>query len=239
MKKILALFISAWFLLSAFGSVSDSSQTKQEEKKHGKNRVQLYVGIRGGAGLMLSRDQLKNLGTNNGFVDASKGNSGWSVLVKGEALFGFRRLRIGYQFIYNFSQSGKSSLSYEPIIDNGRNTTYFNNSKTNIFAHYILVEIAVVNRPHFALVPGIALGTFGGYKVDNTTGKRVWFSENTHNRISAGAELNFEIKFGRCVFFLSPNYYLFHLQDKGNSNWREFNHFLGADVGFRFNLIKP
>lgn len=202
-------------------------------------KVQLYLGLRGGAGVMLTRDQLTNLATSSGFVNATRAGSGWSVHGKAEALLGIGRLRIGYQFLYNFSQPGSVSSPYSAFFDNNRNTTYFNSSGNSFFGHYFLAEYAVVNLHHFALAPGIALGSFTGFMVDNNTGERVALSTDTHHRFSMGAELNFEIKFGRCTFLASPNYYLFSMQDKSNPNWREYQHFLGADVGFRVNLLKP
>jgi hypothetical protein len=203
------------------------------------SQVQLYLGVRGGAGVMLTRDQLNNLATSSGFVNATNSSSSWSLHAKGEALIGFGRLRLGYQFLYNFAQTGSSSSTYSASIDNNRNTTYFNSSQTTFLGHYFLAEVAVIKLPHFVLAPGIALGSFTGFKVDNTTGDRVELSADTHHRFSAGAELNFELKFGRFTFLASPNYYLFTLQDKGTSSWREYQHFIGADLGFRVNLLKP
>ena len=37
--------------------------------------VQFYLGLQGGAGVMLTRDQLNNLGTSSGFVNATSSNS--------------------------------------------------------------------------------------------------------------------------------------------------------------------
>ena len=221
MRKTLIIIFSALAFLPSYG------------------KVQLYLGLRGGAGVMLTRDQLNNLATSTGFVNATRNTAGWSIHAKAEALIGFGRLRFGYQFLYNFSQPSSSSSSFASVIDNNRNTTYFNNSKSNLFGHYFLTEVAVINLKHFVLAPGIALGSFTGFKVDNTTGDHVQFSADTHHRFSIGAELNLEIKFGRWSFLASPNYYLFSLQDKANGDWREYQHFIGGDVGFRVNLLKP
>ena len=204
----------------------------------GKLKPKLYLGVRAGAGAMISRDQLNNAGTGQGPVTAVYHHDSWSFHAKGEALFGIGRLRIGYQFLYNFSGPQIASASNFFTGDNSRNTTYFNSSQTHFFGHYLLVELAIINRPHFSLTPGIAAGTFTGFKVDQSSGNNVSISNDTHNRFSVGAELNAEIKFGRCVFLVGPNYYLFSLQDRANNDWREYQHFVGVDVGFRVNLLK-
>jgi len=202
-------------------------------------KVQLYLGLHGGGGVMLTRDQLNNLATPPGYVNATRSTSGWSLHAKAEALIGFKRLRIGYQFLYNFSQPSISNSSYSTFINENQNATYFNNSRNNFFGHYFLAEYAIINSKHFALTPGLALGSFTGYKVDNNTGERVELSTDTHHRFSLGASLNIEIKFGRLVFLAGPNYYLFTLQDRTNHDWRESQQFIGGDIGLRFNLLKP
>jgi hypothetical protein len=221
MRKILIILISTLAVLPSFG------------------KVQFYLGLRGGAGVMLTHDQVGSLATSSGFVNATRNTSSWTLHAKAEALIGFGRLRLGYQFMGNFAQAGTTTTNYANTVDNNTNTTYFNNSKTVLLGQYFLAEVAVIKVPHFELAPGIALGSFTGFKVDNTTGDRVDLSADTHHRFSVGAELNFEIKFGRWSFLASPNYYLFSLQDKSNGNWREYQHLIGADVGFRVNLLKP
>jgi hypothetical protein len=221
MRKLLILIFSSLAFLPSYG------------------KVQLYLGLRAGAGVMLTNDQVKGLSTSSGFVNATRNTSAWSLHAKAEALIGFGRLRLGYQFLGNFSQTAASSTAYVASIDNTRNTTYFNNSKTVLLGQYFLAEVAVIKLPHFELAPGIALGSFTGFKIDNTTGDRVDLSADTHHRFSVGAELNFELKFGRWSFLASPNYYLFSLQDKANGNWREYQHLIGADLGFRVNLLQP
>jgi hypothetical protein len=53
------------------------------------------------------------------------------------------------------------------------------------------------------------------------------------------ADLNAEIKIGRWTILFGPNYYLFSLQDKASANWHQYQNFIGGDVGFRVNLLKP
>ena len=201
-------------------------------------KVKLYLGAWAGLGAMLTRDQLNNYNNSSGPVSVLQHHDTWSFHAKGEALLGFGRFRIGYQFLYNFSGQQISSAGDYFTGDNNRNTTYFNSSQTHYFGHYLLMEVAVIDLPHFALTPGIGVGTYNGFKIDNTSGDHVAMSADTHNRFSVSAELNAEIKFGRCVFLVGPNYYLFSAQDRANNNWREYQHFLGADVGFRVNLLK-
>jgi|GEM_PF-1767804 len=201
-------------------------------------KVKLYLGFRAGAGAMFSRDQINNFANSQGPFSVLQHHDTWSFHAKAEALLGLGRFRIGYQFLYNFSGPQISSANNYFTGDNNRNTTYFNSSQTHFFGHYLHMEIAVINLPHFALTPGIGVGTFTGFKVDNTTGNTVALSSDTHNRFSISAELNAEIKFGRCVFLVGPNYYLFSLQDRANNDWREYQHFLGADVGIRVDLLK-
>src|SRR5579864_298869 len=78
--------------------------------------LQLYLGARGGVGDMLMHDQLSNVNTANGLVNVSKNNNGWSSHFKAEALLGFGRLRVGYQFLYNFSSPSVNGYSITPIV---------------------------------------------------------------------------------------------------------------------------
>jgi hypothetical protein len=201
--------------------------------------IQLYLGLRAGAGLDLTHEQLNNFNTSEGFANVVRNADTWSLHAKGEALLGIGRFRIGYQFLYNFIPSDITPLSYTPVIDNSRYTTYFNSSQSHYFGNYALMEIAIINLRHFALTPGVGLGSYTGYNVDQTTGDKVPLSADTHHRFSMSAELNAEIKFGRCAFLIGPNYYLFSAQDKANINWRQYQNFIGADIGLRVNLLKP
>jgi len=201
-------------------------------------KAKLYLGVRAGLGALLTRDQLNNYNNNQGPVSVLQRHDTWSFHAKGEALFGFGRFRIGYQFLYNFSGPQISSANNYFTGDNNRNTTYFNSSQAHYFGNYLLIELAIINTPHFALTPGAGVGTYNGFKVDNTTGNNVELSTDTHNRFSVSAELNAEFKVGRCVFLLGPNYYLFSAQDRANNNWREYQNFIGADIGFRVDLLR-
>ncbi len=201
------------------------------------SQPQLYLGVRAGAGGLGTYDHIPNVLTTDGFQNGSRASGGWAANLKGEALFGFGRFRIGYQFLYNNSSPSRTFSTHTPIIDRDRYTMYYNNYKDHIFGHYLLMQLAIINSKHFGLVPGIALGSFNGFKVDNDTYDRVRLAEVTRNRFSFGAELNAEIKFGRAIIFLGPNYYLFAMRDNINSNWREYRHFIGGDLGFRFNLL--
>jgi hypothetical protein len=202
-------------------------------------RVALYLGLRGGAGALFTRDQFSNFSFNNGYQDISRNNTSYAIHAKAEALLGFGRWRIGYRFMYSFGGPNINSAASYFSGDNNRATTYYNNSHTNLFCHYLVIEHALINRRHFALVPGIGGGWFSGYKVDNNTGEHVPISDDTHHRFTFCAELNFEIIFGRFTVLLGPNYYVFCMQDRGNNTWWEIQNFVGADVGLRFNLIKP
>ena len=203
------------------------------------SKVQLYLGIRGGAGVTINHYHFPDMVTSQG-ITTVKGNSyAWTAHAKGEVLFGVWRFRIGYRFLYNFSAPLLFSGPSSPIVDGNRYTTYFNSSQTHYFGHYLVLELAVINRQHFGLVPGVAVGTYGGYRVDNTTEEKVRLGVDTYHRFSVGLELNFEIKFGRCVFLAGPNYYLFSMQDRADNNWHNYQHILGADVGLRVNLLKP
>jgi hypothetical protein len=201
--------------------------------------VQLYLGLRTGAGFDVTHDQLSSFNTTEGFANVVRNADTWSIHAKGEALLGIGRFRIGYQFLYNFIPSDISATGYIPVTDNSRYTIYFNSSQSHYFGQYALMELAIINLPHFALTPGVGLGSYTGYKIDQTTGERVDLSTDTHHRFSMSAELNAEIKFGRFVFLLGPNYYLFSLQDKANPSWHQYQNFIGADIGFRVNLLKP
>lgn len=201
-------------------------------------KIGLYLGLRTGAGLDITHDQLRSFNTSDGFTNVVRTSDTWTLHAKGEALLGIGRLRIGYQFLYNFIPSDISNMTSVPVTDNGRYTTYFNASQSHYFAHYALIELAVINTKHFALVPGVGLGSYTGYKIDQTTGNRIDLSEDTHHRFTMSAELDAEIKFGRCAFLIGPNWYMFSMQDKANNNWRQYQNMIGGDIGLRVNLLK-
>jgi hypothetical protein len=220
MKRIIITTIAIMICLSSYG------------------RVKLFLGLRGGAGVMLTHEQMNSLFTSQGARNAFVYNKTYSIHAKAEALLGFGHFRIGYRFLYNFSGPDVSGGASYFANDNNRATTYYNNSQTHFFGHYLVLEYALINLPHFSLTPGICGGTFTGFKVDNTTGNDVGIATDTHHRFTLGAELNAEIHFGQFSILAGPNYYLFSLQDRSNSDWREYEHFIGGDVGFRVNLIK-
>ena len=201
--------------------------------------IQFYLGLRGGAGLLLTHDQLNNFNTTQGFANVVQNSNTWSAHAKAEALLGIGRFRFGYRFLYNFIPTDVAGSTYIPAMDDSRNTTYFNSSQSHYFGHYAVVEFAVVKLKHFALTPGLGFGSFTGYKVDQTTGNKVTLSTDTHHRFSMSADLNAEIIFGRFTFLVGPNYYLFCLQDKVSAKWNQYQNFIGGDIGFRVNLLKP
>lgn len=200
--------------------------------------VQLYLGLRGGGSAMLTREQLYNVGTTEGIRTVFYSDRGWSAHAKAEALLGLGRIRFGYRFLYNFS-SPIGVTTYDVNVGNSRYTTYFNSGATHFFAHYFVLEAAIVNTRHFALVPGIALGSYTGFNIDNTTGERVQIADVTNRRFTFGGELNGEIKIHRVSIVFGPNYYLFSLRDRANSSWKQYQHFIGGDIGLRVNLLKP
>src|SRR5579862_3007074 len=69
----------------------------------------LYLGLTGGAGAMLTHQQVKDLKTSQGFQNLVNGNDGWSAHGKAQALLGIWRVRFGYQFLYNFSSASVST----------------------------------------------------------------------------------------------------------------------------------
>jgi hypothetical protein len=97
--------------------------------------VQLYLGLRTGAGLSVTHDQLNQFNTSEGFANVVRKADTWSLHAKGEALLGIGRFRIGYQFLYNFIPSDVTSMTYIPVTDNARYTTYFNSSQS----HYLMI----------------------------------------------------------------------------------------------------
>jgi hypothetical protein len=230
MKKLLIIFATAFLLLNArFCYAGDGSNISP---------IKLYLGIRGGGGFMLTHNQLSGLTTTEGVQTISTNSYGGSSHVKGELLLGIRRFRIGYRFMYNFSTPTVSTQGYGTLIDVSRNTTYFNGYRNDFFAHYLVLELAVINLRHFGLVPGLAFGSFSGFRVDNDTHSTVWYGDDMHHPFTMGAELNAEIKFGRCAIVVGPNYYLFALQDRTHNDWHQYQHYIGADIGLRVNLLR-
>jgi len=202
-------------------------------------KVQLYLGLRTGAGLAVTQTQLNNFATPQGTANVLRTANSWSLHAKAEALLGFGHFRIGYRFLYNFTPPNISGPTFISDVKIPQYTTYFNSAQSHYFGQYAVLEYAIIDSKHFALTPGIGLGSFTGYNIDRTSGDVVPLLATTHHRFSMSAELNAEIKFGRCVFLFGPNYYLFSLQDKASTNWHQYQNFIGADIGFRVNLIKP
>ncbi len=201
----------------------------------------LYIGVRGGAGVLLGANQLKQFSTSDGTQDIVSHSSNWALNPKAEVLLGLGRFHLGYRFMYVYSKNvGNTGGSYTPMtdntIDNPRLTTYFSGTRMHMFAHYGVLEFAIINSKIFALTPGIALGGYTGFIKDDG-GNKVRFGEVSRMRITAGTELNFEFKFNHGSFIFGPNYYMFSRRDKLTANWKQFNHFIGADIGLRFSLF--
>jgi hypothetical protein len=200
-------------------------------------KVQLYLGASAGAGFTLSSNQLKDLQT--GTTTVAKNSNTWSLHMKAEALLGLGRFRFGYRFLYNFTPVNIPGFPYAPTLNPQQYTTYFNGSRSNYFAQYGVLEYAIINTKIFALTPGIGPGSFTGNTVDKVSNDMVPLSAATHHRFTMSADLNAEIKIGRWTILFGPNYYLFSLQDKASANWHQYQNFIGGDVGFRVNLLKP
>ncbi|MFN8286943.1 MAG: hypothetical protein U0V74_09340 [Chitinophagales bacterium] len=202
---------------------------------------QFFLGLRPGAGAMLTNNQLRSFSTTEGTRDILGNRTNWSFVGKGEALLGLGRFRFGYRFLYNYSKN-RGQETFYPLIDNtidyDRMTAYFNKSSVHTFGHYGVLEIAIINTRHFALTPGLALGGYMGY-VKDANGNKVRFSDIVKYRFTVGAELNAEIKLNRVTILFGPNYYMFNRQDKFNADWKQYAHLIGGDVGLRVNLIKP
>ncbi len=186
---------------------------------------------------MMNTEQLKGMITTEGFKDATIRNHDWDANFKAEALIGIKHFRVGYRFMYMHVNGPTVAADYTPVMNGQQYTTYFNTSYTNIFAHYGVIEIPLINITHFALTPGVAIGGYTGSHIDKTTGDKVQLTDVGRYRFTVGAELNFEIKFGRAVIFFGPNYYMFNLQDKVNRDWHQYSHSVGADLGLRVNLL--
>lgn len=204
-------------------------------------KVNLYFGLRGGAGVMLGTNQLKQFHTTEGTRDIVNHSTNWAISPKAEILLGIKRFHFGYRFMYNYSHNiNATTTGYVPVtgttVDDQRLTAYFSGNRTHMFAHYGVMEYALVNKEVFGLTPGIAIGGYTGF-TKNDAGSRVRFSETSRMRLTAGVELNFEFKFKHGAFLITPNYYLFSRQDQLTADWKQFNHFIGAALGFRFSLF--
>ena len=140
--------------------------------------------------------------------------------------------------MYSYSPTQSNSVANISTVNEKMATTYFNYSSTQLFAHYFVLELSVYNKKKFSLVPGILIGGFSGFKVDNSTKQKVQLSEETYRHSTVGVELNAEIKVKQVTFFVSPNYYFFKMKDKVNNGWTEFRQFIGGDTGIRVNLRK-
>lgn len=201
------------------------------------SQAQLHIGVRAGAGAAINYQKLRQVESPEGFKDAVMHDKGWEGHAKAEALLGFGRFRFGYRFLYVRSYVEPGNNPYGPLTDFDRNTVYMNSTRTHLFGHYGVLEIALVNSKFFALTPAIAVGGFHGITVDNSTKDYVQLGRITKNRFSVGAELNAEFKIGPVTILLGPNYYLFNQQDKVNTKWSRYTHVIGADAGIRVNLL--
>lgn len=203
----------------------------------GFSQAQLHIGVRAGAGAAINYQRLTQVQSAEGFKDAVMNDKGWEGHAKGEALLGFGRFRFGYRFMYVRSYVERNVNPYAPLTDVDRNTAYYNSTRTHLFGHYGIIEVAIVNSKFFALTPAIAVGGFHGRTVDNSTKNYVQLGKITKNRFSVGAELNAEFKVGPVTLMFGPNYYLFNQQDKVNAKWSRYIHVIGADAGIRVNLL--
>lgn len=201
------------------------------------SQAQLHLGARIGGGAAINYQKLTQVQSAEGFKDAVTNDKGWELNAKAEALLGFGRFRFGYRFMYLRSYVEPGNNPYGPLTDFDRYSVYQNSTRTHLFGHYGVLEIAVINSKFFALTPAIAAGGFHGYTVDNSTKEHTQLSRVTKNRFSIGAELNAEFKIGPVTLMVGPNYYLFNQQDKVNTKWSRYTHVIGADAGIRVNLL--
>ncbi len=219
MKKYIVLIIAIIAAMNAF------------------SQAQLHIGVRAGAGAAINYQRLMQVESAEGFKDAVTNDKGWEGHAKAEALLGFGRFRFGYRFMYVRSYVERGNNPYAPLTDGDRYSAYFNSTRTHLFGHYGVLEIAIINSKFFALTPAIAAGGFTGMTVDNTTKAHTQLSRITKNRFSVGAELNAEFKIDAVTLMFGPNYYLFNQQDKVNGKWNRYIHVIGADAGIRVNLL--
>ena len=205
---------------------------------YSNGQLAIYLGFHGGGGTLLSKDKLQSVTTNQGSADILDKNRTWATNAKGEFLIGMGRLRIGYQFLYEFSPAQQNSYNNIVGVTEKTATTYFASSNTQLFAHYFVIELSVFTRKKFSLVPAFLAGGFSGFKVNRTTSEKIPLSQETYKHVTIGAALNGEIRIKQVTILISPNYYFFKMKDKVSNDWKEYRNFIGGDIGLRINLIK-
>ena len=109
------------------------------------SQVAFYLGLRAGAGAMITQNELNNFGTSSGIRNVVNSSNGWSLHGKAEALVGFWRVRLGYQFLYNFGSPSVISNSGSNELTANQLTTYFNNSQTHFFGQYFFAILMTIS----------------------------------------------------------------------------------------------
>lgn len=165
-------------------------------------------------------------------------SSGPSVPVLFELVYGVKKFRIGYQFEYERILTTSYTYKTYNVSSSFVDTTINNpNISQHFFCHNLIMEYVVWDdHKHFRFVPGLAFGYFHG--VSDATEAPYDFSTLNQNRFKIGFDLNLEYTLGQISIVATPHYGLVPIKAMADPNQKGYMHFVGLNVGIRFNCIK-
>ncbi|MFN8276529.1 MAG: hypothetical protein U0T84_03525 [Chitinophagales bacterium] len=163
-------------------------------------------------------------------------SKGLTVPVQAELIYGYKKLRVGYQFEYlrTFNTAYTYRLSTFTI---GLNDTTIstNTIRQNYFCHSLVLEYILVQTKHFNLVPGVSFGLFHG----NSDATIEPFDQTVlKNKFKVGIGVNAEVVLGQVSILVTPQYNLIRLQNYGAANQSGFTHIIGLEAGIRVNCVR-
>ncbi|MFN8309547.1 MAG: hypothetical protein U0T73_06240 [Chitinophagales bacterium] len=164
-------------------------------------------------------------------------SQGLTVPLQAELVYGYKKLRIGYQFEYMRTFNSVYSYKLNTATISNTDTSITDVSiRQNYFCHSLLFEYILYENKYFRFVPGVSFGLFHG----NSDATIEPFDQTIlKNKFKVGVSLNAEVVLGRLSLLITPQYNMIRLQNFANANQSGFAHVIGLQVGLRFNCIKP
>lgn len=217
---------------------------------------QFYLGVRQGGGYIADMNKTGNLqmggGWNGSTYEPTSTHTlnqtihGAGASTRFELLYGFKKLRIGYQFDYMFFQMRKSVSRINPP-EQGSNQSVFTSkidasnpiSKDHFIGNSVLVEYLAFEKDKFSISPNIFVGYFNRLNSPTIAGTKTF--------IQCGAGLMLGYKVGPATVYINPDYtfrfgkdnsYIpaFNLDDGLDHKYR-ITHSAMVHVGARIDLL--
>jgi hypothetical protein len=202
----------------------------------------LYLGVKGGIGGMFNQ---YNLGSSPSFVNygfslgsgARQVTTGLTIPAQAELVYGFKKLRLGYQFEFLRNTSKGYNIKYINYSVSTKDTSINQEGYSNYFTHALLIEYELYEKDFFKIVPEVSIGIYTGKNMQGNTETN--FQQNFKNRVKAGLGINFEFAVKRVSFLINPHYTLIVQQSSQATDQKGYVHNICLNIGLRFNLLKP